>query len=216
MRIDGRKYSKAWRVYATRSNDDAILSYWHDIELRASKKTYNFVCEIPQNSRAKMEVAIHEPDTPIKQDVDGTGKLRYYNEKIPWNYGMLPRTWEDPAHLWVDIGNRPGDGDPMDIVEISGLACETGVVYPIRVLAALAMIDDGEVDWKIIAERCDSEPRDNIRDILRDIKVWFRDYKPGKKGKFGLRGKFQGADVAHRIIDKGSELYSSMMGRHGH
>ena len=44
-----------------------------------------------------MEVATDEPLTPIKQDTK-KGKLRDYPYNINWNYGMLPRTWEDPGH----------------------------------------------------------------------------------------------------------------------
>ena len=39
----------------------------------------------------------HQPQgeerTPIKQDVK-KGKLRFYHSAIPWNYGLLPQTWE--------------------------------------------------------------------------------------------------------------------------
>ena len=54
-----------------------------------------------------------EPRTPIKQDIK-KGKLRFYPYNIDWNYGLLPQTWEDPAHtnadtnasvrFWVDSG----------------------------------------------------------------------------------------------------------------
>ena len=37
-----------------------------------------------------------EYSNPIKQDVK-KGELRHYHDKILWNYGMLPQTWEDPA-----------------------------------------------------------------------------------------------------------------------
>jgi hypothetical protein len=42
-----------------------------------------------------------EPNTPIKQDVK-KGKLRFYPYNINWNYGLLPQTWEDPAHTNKD------------------------------------------------------------------------------------------------------------------
>ncbi len=38
-----------------------------------------------------------ETNTPIKQDIK-KGKLRFYPYNINWNYGLLPQTWEDPAH----------------------------------------------------------------------------------------------------------------------
>jgi hypothetical protein len=44
-----------------------------------------------------------EPATPIKQDTK-KGKLRFYPYNINWNYGLLPQTWEDPAHKAADLG----------------------------------------------------------------------------------------------------------------
>jgi hypothetical protein len=43
-----------------------------------------------------------EDHTPIKQDTK-KGKLRFYPYPINWNYGMLPQTWEDPAHQDTDL-----------------------------------------------------------------------------------------------------------------
>ena len=37
-----------------------------------------------------------EDSNPIKQDIK-QGELRHYHSPIPYNYGMLPQTWEDPA-----------------------------------------------------------------------------------------------------------------------
>ena len=37
---------------------DKQISPWHDIPLQAASGTYNFVCEIPKESDAKMECAI--------------------------------------------------------------------------------------------------------------------------------------------------------------
>ena len=34
-----------------------------------------------------------------------------------FNYGMFPRTWEDPEHINPDAGVG-GDNDPLDVVEI--------------------------------------------------------------------------------------------------
>ena len=42
-----------------------------------------------------------------------------------------------------------GDNDPVDVVEIGERQLETGGVYAVKPLAVLAMIDDGELDWKV-------------------------------------------------------------------
>lgn len=40
---------------------------------------------------------------PIQQDLTSNGSLRYYHSDIPWNYGLLPQTWEDPDYLNPDV-----------------------------------------------------------------------------------------------------------------
>lgn len=62
----------------------------------------NFLCEIPKETSAKMELATDEVRNPIKQDTK-KGKLRHYPYNINWNYGMLPQTWEDPGHFNADL-----------------------------------------------------------------------------------------------------------------
>ncbi len=47
-----------------------------------------------------------EERNPIKQDVK-KGVPRFYPYTIPWNYGMLPQTWEDPKAAHADL---PGVG----------------------------------------------------------------------------------------------------------
>ena len=47
-----------------------------------------------------------------------------------------------------------GDGDPIDAVEIGGATLGMGSVTAVRPLGVLAMIDEGELDWK-----CAAHPR---------------------------------------------------------
>jgi inorganic pyrophosphatase len=51
-----------------------------------------------------LDVLQKEPTNPLKQDTKN-GKLRFYPYNITWNYGFLPQTWEDPAHLNEEAGN---------------------------------------------------------------------------------------------------------------
>lgn len=81
--------------------------------MKNSDGTLNFICEIPKESSAKMEVATKEERNPIKQDIK-KGNLRFYPYNINWNYGLLPQTWEDPSHehpeLKVKVGEVGGGG----------------------------------------------------------------------------------------------------------
>ena len=62
-----------------------------------------------------------------------------------------PQTWEEPGHLWPGLESYGGgDNDPLDFVDLSPSAVACGAVIAFKPLAALAMIDEGEVDWKVI------------------------------------------------------------------
>jgi inorganic pyrophosphatase len=63
-------------------------------------------------TKAKMEVATKEENNPIAQDIK-KGVLRDYHGPIFWNYGCLPRTWEDPSVKHTELGCF-GDNDPID------------------------------------------------------------------------------------------------------
>ena len=63
-----------------------------------------------------------------------------------------------------------GDCDPLDVVEISGSPMQSGGVYHVKFLGAYAMIDVGELDWKIICINVDSPlaaKLDTIQDVER-------------------------------------------------
>ena len=145
----------------------------------------NCLIEIPKNTKPKMEVAIKEQKNPIAQDMK-KGKLRDYHGPIFWNYGMLPQTWENP-HVVHPETKCAGDNEPVDVVEIGADAIAQGAVEPVKVLGVLAMIDDRELDWKVIASRTADPLAQELKDIsdveakcpgvISGIRVWFRWYK---------------------------------------
>ena len=46
---------------------------------------------------------------------------------IFFNYGCLPRTWEDPTFVHPDAEGCRGDNDPVDVCEIGSRIVGTGV-----------------------------------------------------------------------------------------
>ena len=48
-----------------------------------------------------------------------------------------------------------GDNDPLDVMELSGVAYPIGSVVPSIVLGVLEMIDQGELDYKILVMAAD-------------------------------------------------------------
>lgn len=60
----------------------------------------------------------------------------------------------------------------VDVVEISDRVGEIGEVYAVKPLAVLAMIDDGELDWKIVAIRAD-DPKAALVNDVEDVEKVF-------------------------------------------
>lgn len=97
--------------------------------------------------------------------------------------------------------NLNGDSDPIDILLINDRRKRSiGEVVKVKVIAALAMIDDiegesGEVDWKLIGIPESSNPKkliksfknENIKlDLASRIKSWFQEYKDTKNKIGGI------------------------------
>ncbi|MGH0157615.1 UNVERIFIED_CONTAM: hypothetical protein FKN15_033969 [Acipenser sinensis] len=153
------------------------------------------------------KIATKDPLNPIKQDVK-KGKLRYVANFFPhkgyiWNYGALPQTWEDPSHK-DNYTKGCGDNDPIDVCDIGSKVCSSGEVIQVKVLGILAMIDEGETDWKIIAINVEDKDAPNINriDDVRKLKPgylestvdWFKKYKvpDGKQeNQFAFNGEFK-------------------------
>uniref|UniRef100_A0A5B6ZBV6 inorganic diphosphatase n=1 Tax=Davidia involucrata TaxID=16924 RepID=A0A5B6ZBV6_DAVIN len=203
-------------------NSGKKVSPWHDIPLHLGDGVFNFIVEIPKESSAKMEVATDEPYTPIKQDIK-RGKLRY---NMKWNYGLLPQTWEDPSFANSEVEGAFGDNDPVDVVEIGESRGKIGQILKVKPLAALAMIDEGELDWKIVAISLDDPRASLVNDIddvekhfpgtLTAIRDWFRDYKipDGKPAnKFGLGNKAANKDYALKVITETNESWAKLVKR---
>ncbi|XP_021284779.1 soluble inorganic pyrophosphatase 6, chloroplastic-like isoform X3 [Herrania umbratica] len=203
------------------------VSPWHDIPLHLGDGVFNFVVEIPKDTSAKMEVATDELYTPIKQDTK-KGKLRYYPYNIHWNYGLLPQTWEDPSFSNPKVEGALGDNDPVlvDVVEIGERRRKIGQILKVKPLAALAMIDKGELDWKIVAISLDDPRASLVNDVddvekhfpgtLVAIRDWFRDYKipDGKPAnRFALGNKAANKDYALKIINETNESWAKLMKR---
>lgn len=64
---------------------------------------------------------------------------------------------------------------PVDVVEIGERRANIGDVLKVKPLAALAMIDEGELDWKIVAISLD-DPKaslvNDVDDVEKHFPVW--------------------------------------------
>eukprot|EP00466_Bigelowiella_natans_P004757 jgi/Bigna1/74091/fgenesh1_pg.27_\ len=167
------------------------------------------------------------------------GVLRDYHGPIFWNYGALPQTWEDPNEKGgEEVGYCCGDNDPLDVVEIGSEAmnptqhidpsygvnpaCEVVVIIfdfvtkiPVanQPLGVLAMIDSGELDWKVLAISLEDPLASDLNDVadikrllpntIAGIREWFRWYKTpdGKPlNTFGYDEIVQDAAFTQEVI----------------
>ncbi|NXU61392.1 IPYR pyrophosphatase, partial [Horornis vulcanius] len=176
-------------------------------------------------------IATEEPLNPIKHDVK-KGKLRYVANIFPhkgyiWNYGALPQTWEDPSHM-DDITGCCGDNDPIDVCEIGSKIHSSGEIVQVKVLGVLALVDEGETDWKIIAISADDPEAQKIHGkylYIDDVKKhkpgyleatvdWFQLYKvpDGKpENHFAFNGEFKNKDFAVEIIKSTHEHWKALL-----
>lgn len=206
-----------------------VVNPLHDIPLYVDTDppVYNFICEIPRWTNAKLELHTKSPLAPIVQDTK-KGKKRFVHNVYPykgyiWNYGCLPQTWEDPTQVHMETGAL-GDGDPLDVCEIGNHVCEVGEVMQVKVLGVLGMIDEGEMDWKIIVINVHdplAKEMNDIDDLYRMVPgllhatfSWFRTYKvpDGKDlNVFAFREQVQSARYANEVIEECHESWKKLI-----
>lgn len=223
----GCPYSLDYRVFFKK--DDQYISPFHDIPLFASadESVCNMVVEVPRWTNAKMEICVSEPLNPIKQDIK-KGKLRFVSNCFPyhgylWNYGAMPQTWEDPSHTDSDTQCK-GDNDPLDVCEIGSRVAQRGEVRQVKVLGTLALIDEGETDWKILAIDVTDPLAQKLNDIpdiethmpgfLEATVRWFKIYKmpTGKPpNQFAFGGQAKDKAFATRIVQETHTQWKAMM-----
>jgi len=229
----GSPNTEDYRIFYKNASG-SIISPFHDIPLNAPQsspesKVFNMVVEVPRWTNAKMEIATAEKLNPIKQDIK-KGKLRFVNNCFPhhgyiWNYGALPQTWEDPNHTDAHTDMK-GDNDPLDVCEIGYKVHKRGSVIQVKVLGVMALIDEGETDWKILAIDVTDPLADslnNIEDVdthmpgfLKATNEWFRIYKmpTGKpENKFAFDGKAKNRAFAEQIIQQTHEQWQGLVGK---
>ncbi len=166
----------------------------HDIELgKDFPKIVNAIIEIPKGSKIKYE--IDKKTGLVKLD-----RFLFSSMHYPGDYGFIPQTYWD-------------DGDPLDIIIITGEPIYSGTLVSARVIGVVHMNDNGESDDKIIAVY-EKDPRykkiNSITDLqehfLDEIKHFFETYKELEKKEvnvFDIKGK----EDAYKTLKRGIELY---------
>lgn len=223
----GAKNTLDYKVYI--EDDGKPVSPFHDIPLYADeeKQIFNMVVEIPRWTNGKLEITKEADLNPIVQDTK-KGKLRYVRNCFPHhgyihNYGAFPQTWEDPNHVHPET-KAAGDNDPVDVLEIGETIGYTGQVKQVKVLGIMALLDEGETDWKVITIDVNDPLAPKLNDIedvekyfpglLRATNEWFRIYKipDGKpENQFAFSGEAKNKKYALDIIRETHESWKQLI-----
>lgn len=224
----GAKNTLDYKVYI--EEDGKPISSFHDIPLYADKENniFNMVVEIPRWTNAKLEINKEQVLNPIVQDTK-KGKLRFVRNCFPHhgyihNYGALPQTWEDPNVAHPET-KAVGDDDPIDVLEIGESIAYTGEVKQVKILGVMALLDEGETDWKVIAIDVRDPLAAKMNDIedvekyfpglLKATNEWFRIYKipDGKpENQFAFSGEAKNKKYALDVIKETHESWKQLIG----
>eukprot|EP00744_Colponema_vietnamica_P004621 GILI01006866.1.p1 GENE.GILI01006866.1~~GILI01006866.1.p1 ORF type:complete len:274 (-),score=74.32 GILI01006866.1:181-1002(-) len=220
-----------WSLYFTglfaNATDIANLprvSPWHAIMTKpvANENIYNFVNAVPKGSKdSHISLVLSEVHNPFRRSSVSPSPLA-----IPFNAGVLPRTFCDPTvadaiYQANGGGKAVGDGHAIDVIELSGSPLPVGMVGQVKVLGAIATTVEGKkgslvCDWKVLTANVDDEALQTLTDIpearLEEIKKWLLaggDQKGGK-ASLALGGKVVGQDVAMAVIEAGRANYDAL------
>jgi inorganic pyrophosphatase len=173
---------------------------WHKVSIGDKAPDFvNGIIEIPQNTRAKYE--LDKESGLLKMD-----RVIFSSMYYPANYGFIPRTYCD-------------DNDPLDILILSQITIVPLCLVSAKVIGVMRMLDQGELDDKIIAVAEHDMSVNHYNDIselpphfIKEMKNFFEDYKKLENKTVEVED-FQNAVVAKEIIQKSIVDYKELMGR---
>lgn len=155
------------------------MSLFHKIQQDKAPEILKLIVEIGQGDYNKYEYN-HELDI-LELDRVLYGPMFY-----PVNYCDVPGTWND------------GDNNPLDALLFSSKEILPGTLAQGRVIGALEMIDNNEVDHKIVCVNAKDPRFDHVKTMedltpyqRKDIVTFFELYKIPQTGKDSVKvGKF--------------------------
>lgn len=171
---------------------------WHRVHLGERSPNYvNAIIEIPKNTRAKYE--LDKESGLLLMD-----RVIYSSMHYPANYGFIPQTYCD-------------DKDPLDILVLSQIDIVPMCIVSAKVIGVMRMIDNGELDDKIIAVAEKDMSVGHINDIselpkhfIKELKSFFEDYKKLENKTVKIE-EFQDVTIARNIIEQSMIDYQVYM-----
>jgi inorganic pyrophosphatase len=162
------------------------------------------------------------PFDSMKYEIDKkTGYLRVDRPQSgsslpPCAYGFIPRTYAADRVAKLSQSGEKGDGDPLDICLISEMSINRAeIIVTARVLGGFCMIDEGEVDDKIIAVIENDKIWGHARELddlpkglLERLQHYFSTYKLESPHETPVHlEKPYGVEQAYKVIEAAMEDY---------
>jgi len=171
---------------------------WHSVSVGDHAPEFvNGIVEIPQNTRAKYE--LDKESGLLKMD-----RVIYSSMYYPANYGFIPQTYCD-------------DKDPLDILVLSQITIVPMCLVSAKVIGVMRMLDQGELDDKIIAVAENDMSVNHINDInelpqhfIKELRNFFEDYKKLENKTVQVE-EFQNKETAHEIINQSIIDYKNLV-----
>ena len=172
------------------------LSHFYTIAQSKAPEELSLIVEISKGDSNKYEynkeLGILELDRVLY------GPMHY-----PVNYCDVPNTWNE------------GDNDPLDAVVFSSASILPGTLVHGRVIGVMEMIDNGEVDHKIVCVNAKDPRYDHVKHVSeltayerKDLKTFMETYKIPQTGRDSVKvGEFLGPEKAYEFIKKALGAY---------
>jgi inorganic pyrophosphatase len=175
------------------------MNPWHDVEAdRIRPENFLAVIEIPKGSKKKYE--LDKTTGLIRLD-----RILFTSTHYPQNYGFIPRT-------------LAGDNDPLDVLVLCSETLDPLAMVECYPIGVIKMVDDNEVDEKIIAIPFKDPVYSGYRDIstlprhiLEEISHFFEVYKSLEHSETSVKMSVN-RDMAVQIIEESLRVYIETFG----
>ena len=175
------------------------MNIWHDIRKeRITKENFIAVIEISKGSKKKYEL---DKETGLII----LDRVLFASTHYPANYGFIPRTYAD-------------DNDPLDVLVLCQEDIEPMSLVESYPIGVMKMIDEEEIDEKIIAVPISDPSMNTYQDIselpqhlLTEIGHFFETYKT-LEGKQTYILDMEGRKEAEKIIAQSMQNYEEKYG----
>jgi inorganic pyrophosphatase len=173
------------------------MNIWHEISPgRITPEDFIAVIEVSKGSKKKYEL---DKETGLII----LDRILYTSTHYPSNYGFIPRTYAD-------------DHDPLDVLVLCTEPIEPRVLVRAYPIGVINMVDNNDVDEKIIAIPFDDPTYNSYRSIealpthmFTEMQHFFRVYKE-LEGKDAAVSRAMGRREAIEVIKKAMEKYDEI------